>query len=220
MVLRSGAGADAGRAGRFEPPVRGPAQSTEVDALVRTGSPTEPASRSRVAASRQQAELVAGGVGEDPPGQRRPSRGGAHARPARRRARRRRPASSSVSRRMSRWSRFLPAPLGRGSAAELQERAPARRVSQGGGHAPSRPAATRTARPRTPRPAPGSALSSGSAAIGPDAAYSGRSSMTQNGLPSGSASTTHGHVVLTDVEVAGAERERALARPPPGARPR
>ena len=38
----------------------------------------------------------------------------------------------------------------------------------------------------------GSALSSGSAAIGPDGAYSGRSSMTQNGLPSGSASTTHG----------------------------
>ena len=38
----------------------------------------------------------------------------------------------------------------------------------------------------------GSALSSGSAAIGPVPAYAARSSMTQNGLPSGSASTTHG----------------------------
>ena len=38
----------------------------------------------------------------------------------------------------------------------------------------------------------GSALSSGSAAIGPDVEYSGRSSMTQNGLPSGSANTTQG----------------------------
>ena len=38
----------------------------------------------------------------------------------------------------------------------------------------------------------GSALSTGMAATGPDTAYSGRASMTQNGLPSGSAMTTHG----------------------------
>ena len=38
----------------------------------------------------------------------------------------------------------------------------------------------------------GSAESSGSAAMGPVSAYAARSSMTQQGLPSGSASTTQG----------------------------
>ena len=56
--------------------------------------------------------------------------------------------------------------------------------------------------------------------MGPDEVYSGRSSMTQNGLPSGSASTTHGTSCwpmsrCRAPSVEGAPHHLVLSRPAP-----
>ena len=144
------------------------------------------------AARREQAQLVAGRVGDDPPGQLAPVGVELAARPARRPAPRRRPRRRRprAGGRGAAGSWFRPA-LGRarGTARAARPRPEGCRRAAGmaleTGCQPDSSAQNAASRA-------GSALSSGSAAIGPDVEYSGRSSMTQNGLPSGSASTTQG----------------------------
>ena len=82
--------------------------------------------------------------------------------------------------------------FGRRLRAQLEQHPAAGRVPQRRRHGDWTRAATRTARPRTPRRGPGRHCRAAARRSGPTAVYSGRSSMTQNGLPSGSASTTHG----------------------------
>ena len=187
MVLRgSGSWGMPWRAGRGRPPVRrtgtvyggGRARSERVAG--RSGR-----------AGRQHAQLVAGGVREHPPRQLAPPGVELAA------AQLADPAGDAVRRRRR------PRGAGRGAGGSCRPPwAGARGRARAAGRDPrggAGPPACSTPTGRQPDSSAqnaasrsGSALSRGSAATGPETAYSGRSSMTQNGLPSGSASTTHG----------------------------
>ena len=82
--------------------------------------------------------------------------------------------------------------LGSRLGAQLEEGTPQRRVPQGPGRDRRPRRSSRSARTRTPRPGPGRRSRAGAPRSGPVSAYAARSSMTQQGFPSGSASTTQG----------------------------